>query len=90
MTVAQITMTLILGILDGARRILGDTEAIKTANTVEGLQVSPNGEITVTGNSMIILKQLVKAYEADLHGEIILDLDVRMNVKRAGNTGNEN
>ena len=82
MTVAQITVMLILGIIDGSRRILGD-DAIKVANTVEGLKVTPNGEIVITGNSLHILNKLLKAYEVELHGEIILDLDVRLNIKTA-------
>ena len=86
MTLAQITVTLILGILDGARRVIGD-DAIKIANEVEGLKVSSNGEIVVTGDGLQILKKLVKNYENELHGEIILDLDVRMNVKGRGNRG---
>ncbi len=88
MTLSQITITLILGILDGARRVLGD-DAIKTANSIEGLKVTPNGEIVVTGDGMKILKKLLKACEADLHGEVILDLDVRVNVKRSGDTESE-
>jgi len=88
MTLGQITVTLILGIIDSARRVLGE-DAIKIANSIEGLRVSQNGEITVTGDGLEILKKLLKAYEADLHGEIILDLDVRLNVKRAGDTGSE-
>ena len=86
MTLAQITVTLILGILDGARRVIGD-DAIKTANEVEGLKVTSNGEIIVTGDGLQILKKLLKVYEEALHGEIILDLDVRMNVKGRGNKG---
>ena len=82
MTLAQITVTLILGILDGARRVIGD-DAIKIANEVEGLKVTPKGEIIVTGDGLQMLKKLVKAYEDELHGEIILDLEVRMNVKIA-------
>ena len=88
MTLSQITITLILGILDGARRVLGD-DAIKTANSIEGLKVTPNGEIVVTGDGMKILKKLLKACEADLHGEVILDLDVRVNVARVGDTESE-
>lgn len=86
MTLAQITITLILGILDGARRVIGD-DAIKLANTVEGLKATPNGEIVITGDGMKILSKLVKTYETELHGEIILDLDVRMNVKSSENVG---
>ena len=85
MTLSQITITLILGIIDGARRVLGE-DAIKIANKVEGLRVMSNGEIVVTGDGMKILKKLLKACEAELHGEIILDLDVRVNVKRSGDT----
>ena len=82
MTLAQITVTLILGILDGARRVIGD-DAIKIANEVEGLKVTPKGEIVVAGDGLQILKKLVKAYEDELHGEVILDLEVRVNVKLA-------
>ena len=82
MTVAHITVMLILGIIDGARRVIGD-DAIKVANTVEGLKVTSSGEIVITVNSLQILGKLLKAYEAELHGEVVLDLDVRLNVKTA-------
>ena len=82
MTLSQIVVPITLGIIDGARRIIGD-DAIKIANTVEGLKVTQNGEITITGNGMKILNKLIKAYEAELHGEIVLCLSVRMNVRTA-------
>ena len=86
MNLTQITISLILGVVDGAKRIIGE-DAVKTANNIEGLRVMSTGEIIVTGNGMKILEQLWKAYEADLKGEIIPDIEVRLNVKKAGNSG---
>ena len=83
MPLTQISVNLILGILDGARRVVGD-EAIRMANSVDGLKVTPHGEIAVSGDGMEIVKKLLKVYEEELHGEIVLDLDVRMNVKSSG------
>ena len=87
MTLAQISVILLLGIIDGARRILGE-DAINIANNVEGLKTAANGEITVNGDGMKILRELLKQYEEALHGEIILDLDVRVNVKQKASSNN--
>ena len=85
MTLSQIVVPIIVDIIDGARRMLGD-DAIIVANSIEGLKVTQNGEVTITGKDMQILGKLLKAYEAELHGQIILTLSVRMNVKSASNT----
>jgi hypothetical protein len=81
MTLPQITITLILRLIDGAKRILGD-DAIKIANNIKGLDVSPNGEVVITGDGLQLLKQLLKQYEEAVQGEIILDLDVRVNFRK--------
>lgn len=83
MTVGHISLNLIAGILSSAKRIMGD-DAIKIANEVEGLKVTPVGEIIITQSSDRIIKKLVKSYEGELQGEIIVDIDVRMNVKSNG------
>ena len=80
MTLTHIYFNLILRILDGARRVIGE-EAVKIANSIEGLKVTNGNEIVVTRDPVQILKKLIKEYESELHGEIILDLDVRVNVK---------
>jgi hypothetical protein len=81
MTLPQITITLILRLIDGAKRILGD-DAIKIANNIKGLNVNPNGEVVITGDGLQLLKQLLKQYEEAVQGEIILDLDVRVNFRK--------
>lgn len=85
MTHSHIDEQLMLGTIDCARRIIGD-DAIKIAGTIEGLKVTHNGEITITGKCLPILNKLIKAYEAEVHGEIFISLLVRMTVKYTSNT----
>ena len=83
MTLSQITITLILRLIDGAKKILGD-DAIKIANNIKGLDVSPNGEVVIAGDGLQLLKQLLKQYEEAVQGEIILDLNVKVNFRKYG------
>jgi hypothetical protein len=84
MTHSHIDEQLLLGTIDSARRIIGD-DAIKIASSIEGLKVTQNGEITISGKCMQILNKLIKAYEDEIHGGIFLSLSVRMSVKYASN-----
>ena len=77
----DIAMHLITGIIDACRRILGE-DAIKTANDVPGLDVRSNGELVVTGDAYKIIGLLCKEFEKALHGKLVVDVEVRLNLKR--------
>ena len=79
MNYTQSFVYLILGVVDGIRRLIED-RAIKIANKVDGLKVTQSGEIAITGNPMTILTELLKSYEEELGGEIVVDIDVRLNL----------
>ncbi|MAE40897.1 MAG: hypothetical protein CML07_08280, partial [Psychrobacter sp.] len=67
MNYTQSFVYLILGVVDGIRRLIED-RAIKIANKVDGLKVTQSGEIAITGNPMTILTELLKSYEEELGG----------------------
>ena len=77
----DIAIHLIAGIIDAGRRIIGE-DAIKTANEVDGLDVRSNGELVVTGEVYKIIGDLCRAYEKALRGRLVVDVDVRLNLKR--------
>lgn len=78
----DIAIHLIAGIIDAGRRILGE-DAIKAANEVEGLDVRSNGEIVVTGSEDYkIIGDLCRAFEKAMRGKLVVDVDVRLNLKR--------
>ena len=79
----QLSIHLLLGIIDGAKRILGE-DAYDLANKVDGLKVSSVGEIIVSGDSSRITQELIKTYESELHGHLIVDIGVRFNVSILG------
>ena len=56
----------------------------KAANEVEGLKVSANGEIVVTGDAYKIIGDLCGALEKALRGKIVVDIEVRINLKKSG------
>jgi hypothetical protein len=76
-----ITIHLISGMIDAARRIIGDS-AVKAANEVEGLVVSSNGEIVVTGDVLKIIGSLCSVLEKALKAKLVVDVEVRLNLKR--------
>ena len=73
----------IAGIIDAGRRIVGE-DAIKVANEVNGLDVRVNGEVTVTGEFYKIIGELCRALEKALRGKLVVDIEVRLNLKRGG------
>lgn len=77
----DIAIRTITGIIDGGRRIIGES-AIKTANDVEGLDVSSNGEVVVTGEFYKIIGNLCREYEKAMSGKVVVDISVRLNLKR--------
>ena len=78
----DIAIHLIAGIMESGRRILGE-DAIKAANEVEGLDVRPNGEIVVTGSEDYkIIGDLCRAFEKAMRGKLVVDVEVRLNLKR--------
>ena len=77
----DIAIHTISGIIDGGERIVGGA-AIKAANEVEGLKVSANGEIVVTGDSYKIIGDLCRTLEKALRGKIVVDIEVRINLKK--------
>ena len=79
----EITIHLIGGIIDAGRRIMGD-DAIKSANEVNGLNVRTNGEVVVTGEAYKIVGELCQIYEKAMRGKLVVDIDVRLNLKRGG------
>ena len=83
MTENDISMHIISGIIDAGKRIVGEG-AIKAANEVEGLKVNANGEIVVTGEFNKIIGELCRTYEKALQGRLVVDVEVRLNLKRGG------
>ena len=80
----DIAIHVIGGIIDACRRIIGEN-AIKTANEVDGLDVRSNGEIVVTGDDVYtIIGSLCGEYEKALHGRVVVDVDVRVNLRKRG------
>ena len=79
----DIAIRTILGIIDGGKRIVGES-AIKAANDVTGLKVSGNGELVVTGEFYKIIGDLCGALEKALGGKLVVDVEVRLNLKRGG------
>ena len=77
----EIAIHLIAGIIDAGRRIIGEN-AITTANEVEGLDVRANGEIVVTGDAYKIIGTLCREFEKALNGKLVIDIEVRLNLKR--------
>ena len=77
----DIVIHLIAGIIDAGRRIIGDA-AIKAANEVEGLSVGSNGEIVATGDCNKIIGSLCREYEKALKAKIVVDVEVRLNLKK--------
>lgn len=78
----SIAISLIAGIINAARRNIGD-DAIRAANEVPGLAVNGNGEIVLTGEFFKIVGDLCRSLEKAMRGSIVVDLDVRMNLKRS-------
>ena len=79
----DIAIHLIAGIIDAGRRIIGEN-AIKTANEVDGLDVRLNGEIVITGEVYKIIGSLCREFEKALRGKLVVDVEVRLNLKRGG------
>lgn len=79
----EVAIHTIAGIIDGGRRILG-IDAIKAANEVNGLEVGVNGEIVVTGEVYKIVGDLCRAFEKAMRGQLVVDIEVRLNLKRGG------
>lgn len=82
----DIAIHLIGGIIDAGKRILGD-DAIKAANDVEGLNVRSNGELVVTGEYSKIISGLCSALEKATRGHLVVDVEVRLNLKRGSGGG---
>ena len=50
---------------------------------MEGLDVRSNGEIVVTGSEDYkIIGDLCRAFEKAMRGKLVVDVDVRLNLKR--------
>lgn len=79
----EIAIRLLGGIVSAARSILGD-DAIKHANEVGGLRVRQTGEVVVSGEVLRIVGLLCREYEKALKGRLVLDVDVRLNIRRNG------
>lgn len=79
----DLAVHLIAGIIDAGKRIIGD-DAINAANAVEGLDVRSSGEIVVTGEDYKIIGDLCRAYEKQMRGRLVLDVKVRLNLKKGG------
>lgn len=79
----DIAMHLIAGIIESGRRILGE-DAIKAASEVDGLDVRSNGEIVVTGEDYKIIGDLCRAFEKAMRGRLVVEVEVRLNLKRGG------
>lgn len=81
MTEDDIGIRLASGIIHAAGRIMGE-DAIKVANEVQGLAVRTNGEIVVTGEVYTIIGNLCSVYEKALKGKLVVEVDVRLNLRR--------
>ena len=77
----DIIIHLIAGIIDAGRRMIGD-DAIKTANEINGLKANPNGELVITGDCTKIIGELCRAYEKAMRGNLVIDVEIRLNLKR--------
>lgn len=79
----DIAIHTISGIIDAGKRILGE-DAIKAANDVGGLNVKSNGELVVTGECNKVIGELCRAFEKSMRGTLVVDIEVRLNLKRGG------
>ena len=87
MTSGHIKLSVIRGIVNGARRFLGE-DAAKIANSVEGLEVMAHGGIVITRDAVKITNELIKAYGDAVKGKIYVDVEVTVNVEGSGNRNN--
>lgn len=78
----NIFIQLISGIIESAKSAGLGIDAARIANGVAGLTVNPDGGITITGNALQILGNLIREYEramrAKLNTEIRATLHVAM------------
>ena len=77
----DVAIHLIAGIIDAGWGIIGE-DAIEAANEVTGITVSSIGELVITGDCSKIVGDLCRAYEKVLRGKLIVDVEVRLNLKR--------
>ena len=59
-------------------------DATKAASEVQGLDVRPNGELVVTGDYNKVIADLCSALEKAMRGHLVVDVEVRLNLKRGG------
>ena len=73
---ADILVQIISNIIKSAKSAGLGNDALKIANDVEGLTVSPDGGITVTGNVQKILGDLIREYGEAMNAKLSLEVKV--------------
>jgi hypothetical protein len=79
---ANILVQVIGGVIESAKSAGLGRHAVKIANGIEGLTVSPYGGITITGNALAILGDLIREYEGAMKASLITEVRATLHVLR--------
>ena len=73
---ADILVQIISNIIKSAKSAGLGNDAVKIANHVSGLTVNPDGGITITGNALQILGDLIGEYEKAMKAKLSTEVKV--------------
>lgn len=73
---ADILVQIISSIIKSAKGAGLGSDAAKIANQVSGLTVNPDGGITITGNALKILGDLIREYEKAMKAKLSTEVRV--------------
>ena len=79
---ADILVQIISGIIESAKTAGLGKYAISIANGVEGLTVNPDNGVTVTGNALQIMGDLIRVYEEALKARLTTEIKVALHVMK--------
>ncbi len=79
---AYILVQIISGIIESAKSAGLGRNAISIANGVEGLTVNSDNGVTVTGNAIQIMGDLIRVYEEALKARLSTEVKVALHVMK--------
>ena len=77
---AEILIQMVSSIIESARSAGLGRYAVIIADRVEGLTVNPDGGVTVTGNAIQIIGDLIREYEDAMKARLSVEIKVTLHV----------
>ena len=76
----NIFVQIISNIIESAKSAGLGSYAVRIANGINGLTVSPDGGITMTGNALQILGDLIREYEGAMRAKLSTEVKATLHV----------